>query len=237
MNVASLEQATKRFGETTALDRVDLLVERGGVLAVLGPNGAGKSTAIALLLGLRRPDSGRARLFGGDPRSARTRTLVGAAPQIVGLPELLTAREVVDLVRAHYAEPDARDDVLARFELLDLAGRQTGGLSTGQKRRLAIALAFAGRPQAVFLDEPTSGLDVESRQALWASIREYAADGGTVVLTTHDLAEADALATRVVVLARGRIVHEGSLDGLHTAAGTTDGGIERAFLSVVERPE
>jgi ABC-2 type transport system ATP-binding protein len=206
---AVLEGVTKRFGETAALVDVTLEVGVGEVTALLGPNGAGKTTALSLLLGLRRPDHGTARLFGVDPRRPAARVAVGVTPQEVGFPETLRVREVVTLVRAHFADAVPTDLLLARFGLERLASRQTGGLSGGERRRLAVALAFAGRPRAVFLDEPTAGLDVESRLRLWEAVRAYVREGGTVLLTTHYVEEAEALSTRVAVLDRGRLVLAG----------------------------
>jgi len=128
---------------------------------------------------------------------------------------------VVDLVRVHFEDPEARRELLERFELVDLERRQTGGLSGGQKRRLALALAFAGRPKAVFLDEPTAGLDVEARQSLWTVLRAHAAGGGTILLTTHRLDEAEALASRIIVLDHGRVLASGSVESIKQAAGVT----------------
>lgn len=208
---ASLTGVTKRYGAMTALDNIDLTLARGEVLALLGPNGAGKSTAVSLLLGLRKADSGQVRLFGRSPDDPAARRMVGATPQDTGFPETLRVGEVIDLVSAHYPNPLPKAELLDRFGLGTLTGRQTGGLSGGQKRRLAVALAFAGRPEAVFLDEPTTGLDVEARRMLWAAVDGYVAGGGTVLLTTHYLEEAEALARRIAVIDQGRVVAEGSL--------------------------
>ncbi|MDQ3823283.1 MAG: ATP-binding cassette domain-containing protein, partial [Actinomycetota bacterium] len=216
---ARLERASKRFGATLALESVGFAVRAGHVVALLGPNGAGKTTAVALLLGLRRPTSGRALLFGRDPRRPAARRDVGATPQESAFSPTLTVRELVDFVRAHHDRPLETADALERFGLTDLANRQAGGLSGGQRRRLAVALAFAGDPQAVFLDEPTTGLDVASRRAVWDAIRAFAATGRTVLLTTHNLEEAEALATRVVVLARGRVVADTTVCELKARAG------------------
>ncbi|MGH8930121.1 MAG: ATP-binding cassette domain-containing protein [Egibacteraceae bacterium] len=209
--VARLRGVSKRYGATVALQGVDLDVPAGQLLAVLGPNGAGKTTAVNLLCGLRRPDAGTVEVLGGDPRDAATRRHVGVTPQAAGTPEALTVREVVDYVRAHYPDPMATAEVLARFELETVAGRQTGGLSGGQRRRLAVALAFAGRPRLVLLDEPTTGLDVDARRALWRVVREELAAGRTILLTTHYLEEAEALADQVVVLTDGRIRAQGTV--------------------------
>ncbi|HZO61749.1 MAG TPA: ABC transporter ATP-binding protein [Gaiellaceae bacterium] len=229
MIAASLSGVTKRFDRVVALDDVDLELRGGEVLALLGPNGAGKTTALSLILGLRRPDAGRAELFGGDPRRPGSRLGVGVTPQEASFPPTLLVCEIVDLVRAHFPGAAAAPDLLARFGLRDCSLRQAGGLSGGERRRLSVALAFAGAPQAVFLDEPTSGLDVEARRAVWNELGAYAAAGGTVLLTTHYLEEAEALATRVAVLVRGRIGAEGSPAQL---AGTHGGTLEDAFLAL-----
>jgi ABC-2 type transport system ATP-binding protein len=225
---AALRTVTKRFGDTLALDSVELEVRAGEVLALLGPNGAGKTTALSLMLGLRRPDAGSAVMFGRDPRTAAARTSIGVTPQESGFPPTLRVRELVDLVRAHFPAPAPAAELLERFGLGGVARRQAGGLSGGERRRLSVALAFAGRPRALFLDEPTSGLDVESRRAVWQELRSYAAVGGTVLLTTHHLEEAEALASRVVLLARGTVVAEGSPAELSTRANSA--ALEDAFV-------
>jgi ABC-2 type transport system ATP-binding protein len=207
-------------------------------VALLGPNGAGKTTAVSVLLGQRRPDAGSARLFGRDPTLPATRRPVGATPQQAGFPDNLTVREVVDLVRVHYPDPAPTQQLLGRFGLAELADRRAGGLSGGQQRRLAAALAFAGRPRLVVLDEPTTGLDVEARRRLWETIRAFVAGGGAVLLTTHYVEEAQALATRVVVIAGGTIVAHGSVDDIAAQAGLSRGhlrapappGLEEAIL-------
>src|SRR5690349_3725990 len=197
---------SRRYGETLALDNVSLDIAPGELVGLLGPNGAGKSTLLSLLTGVRSVTSGRVELLGGDPRRPASRRRLGVTPQETGLPASLRVGEVVDFVRRHYPDPLPRDEVLAQFGLTDLAKRQTGGLSGGQKRRVAVALAFVGRPRIVFLDEPTTGLDVEARHGLWDGIRAFHADGGTVVLTSHYLEEIEALARRVVVIGGGRVL-------------------------------
>lgn len=209
--VVEVRSVRRTFGSVVALDDVSLDVHPGELVGLLGPNGAGKSTLLSLVSGLRRPDAGTVRLFGGDPRDARSRIGLGTTPQETGLPPTLRVGEVVDLVAGHYPDPMTRSEALARFGLEDLARRQTGGLSGGQKRRLAVALALVGRPRLVLLDEPTTGLDVEARHVLWQALRDYHADGATVLLTSHYLEEVEALAQRVVVIDRGRVLADGSL--------------------------
>jgi ABC-2 type transport system ATP-binding protein len=219
--VGELSAATKRFGALTALDRVTLAIEEGDVLALLGPNGAGKSTAIALLLGLRVPDEGSARLFGLEPRRVEARRRIGVAPQEAAFPPTLRVQEVIELVRRHYEEPIALEAVAARFGLQRLLRRQLGGLSGGERRLAAVALAFAGAPELVVLDEPTAGLDAEARDAVWEAVRVHADGGGTVLLTTHHLDEAEALAERAVLLERGVVVENGTVAAIKRAAGLT----------------
>jgi ABC-2 type transport system ATP-binding protein len=224
--VAELLGVHKRYGKVEALGGIDLEIQPGELVALLGPNGAGKTTAVSILLGQRRPDAGLARLFGRDPTLPAARRLVGVTLQESGFPDNLTVREVVDLVRVHYPHPAATPVLLERF------GRRAGGLSGGQTRRLAVALAFAGRPQAVILDEPTTGLDVESRHRLWEVVRAFVADGGAVLLTTHYLEEAQALASRVVVIAGGQVIAQGSVDDI-----TARTGLSRVHLQAPALPE
>ena len=186
--VAELRGIHKRYGQVDALQGVDLELRPGELVALLGPNGAGKTTAVSILLGQRRPDAGTARLFGRDPTLPATRRPVGATLQESGFPDNLTVAEVVDLVRIHYPDPAPTRELLDRFGLAELAGRRAGGLSGGQTRRLAVALAFAGRPRLAVLDEPTTGLDVEARRGLWELLRAFVAEGGSVLLTTHSSA-------------------------------------------------
>jgi len=203
--------ATRRYGPVTALDSVSLDVPAGQPLGLLGPNGAGKTTLLQLLAGLRRPTSGTVELFGGDPRDASCRRRLGTTPQETGLPGTLRVHEVVDFVSGHFDDPVPTAELLGQFGLSGLERRQTGGLSGGQKRRLAVAVAFVGRPDLVLLDEPTTGLDLEARHALWDAVRHHHEGGGTVVLTSQYLEEVEALAERVVVVDQGRVRVDGSL--------------------------
>jgi len=208
---ARLLAVRKSYGAVNALDGVDLDVHPGELLALLGPNGAGKSTAVGLMLGLTEPDAGEVQLFGQSPHSLDARRRVGVMLQSAGMPDTLTIRELLAQTRAYYPHPLDADACAKTAGIADLLKRRYGKLSEGQKRRVQFALAIAGRPHLLFLDEPTVGLDMESRQALWSTVRALVADGCSVLLTTHYLEEAEALADRVAVLARGRIVAEGSV--------------------------
>jgi ABC-2 type transport system ATP-binding protein len=208
--VASLEGLNKNYGSVRALRAVDFRVRAGEVVALLGPNGAGKTTAVKLLLGLIQPNSGRARVFGGDPTNPENRMRAGAMLQVGRVPETLRVREHIDLFSSYYPKPMASAEVLAAAGLEKLSDRKFGELSGGQRQRVLFALAICGDPDLLFLDEPTVGLDVEARRMLWDEIRRLVARGKTVLLTTHYLQEADALADRIAVLNQGEIIAEGT---------------------------
>jgi ABC-2 type transport system ATP-binding protein len=209
--LASLEGASKRYGDVLALDNVNLQLRRGEVLALLGPNGAGKTTAISLLLGLVKSDAGLVTLFGEAPQALSARRRIGAMLQTTGVPETLTIGELISLFRSYYPRPRTVADIVALAGIGDLLGRRYGKLSGGQQRRAQFALAICGHAEILFLDEPTTGLDIEARETMWKTIRQLVSEGCALVLTTHYLEEAEALASRVAVLARGRVVAEGSL--------------------------
>ena len=208
--VAELAAVHHRYGDVVALDGIDLDVRAGEVLAVLGPNGAGKTTAIALLLGSLPVQRGEVRVFGREPGAAAVRFRRGAMLQASGVPITLTVSEHLELFSSYYPAPLPVSRLLAVAGLEDVAERRFARLSGGQKQRVMFALALAGDPELVFLDEPTTGLDVEARRSLWGEIRALKAGGRTAVLTTHYLEEADALADRIAVLDRGRVVAEGT---------------------------
>src|SRR5690242_15224139 len=209
---AELAGVVKRYGSKTALDGVRLVIERGKVTALLGPNGAGKSTAISLLLGLVAADSGKVELFGRPPQELTARRRIGVMLQTAALPETLRVGELVELTSSYYARPRGLGEVARMVGIEELLRRPYGALSGGQQRRVQFALAVCGNPELLFLDEPTTGLDIEAREALWNVVRALVAEGSAVLLTTHYLEEAEALAHRVAVLMNGRIVTEGTVD-------------------------
>jgi ABC-2 type transport system ATP-binding protein len=208
--IATLSSVVKRYGTTTALGGLNLALGAGEIVALLGPNGAGKSTAVRLLLGLAAPTSGAVRIFGGDPRNALARTRVGAMLQLARMVETLRVREHLDLFRSYYPRPLAVAEIVQFAQLEGIENRLFGQLSGGQRQRVLFALALCGDPDLIFLDEPTVGMDIEARRGLWQQIRLLKARGKTVLLTTHYLEEADALADRVVVISKGRVVSAGT---------------------------
>jgi ABC-2 type transport system ATP-binding protein len=217
--VAQLEGVSKNFGAVRALADFNFSVRTGQLTALLGPNGAGKTTAIKLLLGLLRPTSGKVSVFGGDPSSTVTHIRVGAMLQVGRVPETLRVREHIDLFSSYYPKPLRMAETLAIAGIEDIANRKFGDLSGGQKQRVLFALAICGNPDLLFLDEPTVGLDVEARHLLWHEIRSLLGHGKTVLLTTHYLEEADALADRVTVINKGSIVAEGTPSEIKSRTG------------------
>jgi ABC-type multidrug transport system ATPase subunit/peptidoglycan/LPS O-acetylase OafA/YrhL len=212
--VAQMRGITKKYGAVTALNMIDIEVRRGELLAVLGPNGAGKSTAISLWLGLIEADAGEVTLLGGAPQDIAMRRGLGVMMQDVDLPKELKVRELVRLAASYYDDPMSVEETLRRAGIEQLANRPYGKLSGGQKRQAQFAVAICGRPKILFLDEPTVGLDVQAREALWTSVRRMLADGCSVVLTTHYLEEAEALAHRITVITKGRVIASGSVNDM-----------------------
>jgi ABC-2 type transport system ATP-binding protein len=218
--IASLREVTKKFGQQIALDHLSLELRRGEVVALLGPNGAGKTTAVRLLLGLSQATSGEARLFGGDPRDRASRMRLGAMLQVGRMPETLRVREHLQLFSSYYPQPRPLAELLSVAGLEGLEDRLFGKLSGGQKQRVLFALALCGDPDLICLDEPTLGMDVEARRSMWEQVRKLAAKGKTILLTTHYLEEADALASRIVVLQKGKIIAQGTAEELKAADGS-----------------
>ena len=215
-SIAELRDARKCFGKLTALDGLSIQVNPGELFALLGPNGAGKTTAISLFLGLARPDSGSARLFGMPPETIESRRGIGVMMQEAALAPELRVREQIEMVAAYYPAPLSADAVMERTGTTALARRPYGKLSGGQKRQVQFAMALVGRPRLLFLDEPTVGLDVRARELVWSTLQDVVMEGCSIVLTTHYLEEAEALADRVAVIAKGRLIADGSVDDLRS---------------------
>jgi ABC-2 type transport system ATP-binding protein len=208
--IAELEDVWKSYGDLIALCGLDLEIRAGEVLSLLGPNGAGKTTTVNLLLGLAKPLQGSVRVFGCAPDHPKSRTRVGAMLQISAVPQTLRVAELVELFSSYYPDPLTAKETLRIAGLQRLERRPFGELSGGQRQRVLFALSICGDPELLYLDEPTTGLDVEARRGLWQQIRTFVERGRSVVLTTHYLEEADALADRIVLLNEGRSIAEGS---------------------------
>ena len=209
---------SKSFGPVRALEGIDLSVGPGESVGLLGPNGAGKSTLLGLVAGLRRPDSGRVRLLGADPVRAAARRWLGMTPQVDALPDTLRVEEVLDLVRAHHPDPVGARELLRLVGLESARSRQCGALSGGQRRRISLALALAGKPRVLLLDEPTAGLDTDSRDVVGRVVERAREDGVTVLLSSHDLRDVERGCERVVVLRDGRIVADDTLEDFRARA-------------------
>ena len=216
--IATFDGVTRRYGPVTAVDGVSLQIGSGETVALLGPNGAGKTTAVELLLGLAHPDAGVVRLFGGPPADAVANGRVGAMLQDAGLPQGAKVAELIGLVRSLYPDPLSVADALRLADLEQVAARQVERLSGGQRQRVRLALALAGNPELLILDEPTAALDVDARRTFWDRVRVYVAGGRTVLFATHRLEEADAVAGRVVVIAGGRLLADGTPDQVKAQA-------------------
>lgn len=205
-----IENLSHFFGDKRALDCVDLAIPYSGITALLGANGAGKMTLINRALGLLKPSKGSLQVLGGIAGSQPIKQQIGVMLQDADLPDLLSAREHIALFSTYYPNPIASNDLIKQCDLSEFADTRCKQLSGGQKRRVQFALAILGHPKLVFLDEPTTGLDIKARRILWNTIRELSSAGAAVVLTTHYLEEADALADHVMVINRGKLVADGS---------------------------
>ena len=219
MQVMSLKGVSKSYGELCALSNLSLDVTGGEVLCLLGPNGAGKSTTLNLMLGLIKPDCGSIEILGHKPHSNAAHSQIGYVAQDNDFPDNLTAREVIELVASHFANPAPTDELIATFGLDQLAERYTGGFSGGERHRLALALAFAGNAKLIFLDEPTTGLDKEARLRFWQHAKQYVRQGGTLVVTTHHLEEVEDIASRVCLIAHGVIRLQGNIEHIKQQLG------------------
>ncbi len=258
--VVELVDASKRYGDVLALDKVSLAIEPGDVVAMLGPNGAGKTTSISLMLGTRQPSGGKARLFGLSPLDHTARSRIGVMLQESGVPGMLKVNEIVSLFASYYPAPLPPGQAIAMAGLEEKAKNLVKDLSGGQRQRLYLALAVCGNPDVLFLDEPTVGMDVEGRRRFLSEIGEFAAKGRTVVLTTHYLEEADQLARRIIVVDRGQVIADstpaeiksrvagkrivftisgtlvdGAFDGLHLNSQQVEGGRVRLLTNEPEQ--
>ena len=211
----------KCYGSHAAVRGIDFEVAHGEVFGILGPNGAGKTTTVEILEGFRERTDGDVRVLGIDPsrQPLELRRRLGVVPQDGGLPGELSVSEVVDAFRRYYAAPLPTDELLQLVELTSVRKQRVKSLSGGQRRRVDIAVALAGDPDLVFLDEPTTGFDPAARRRAWGVIRDLAATGKTVVLTTHYMEEAQAVCDRVALLVSGQIVAEGDPAALGTSVG------------------
>ena len=207
-------------GAIHAVRGIDVTIPAGETVALLGPNGAGKSTTIDMLLGLSRPDAGSIRIFGTSPAEAIARGAVGAMLQTGGLIRDLTVRELIAMIASLYPAPLGVDETLELTDISDIADQRTQKLSGGQTQRVRFAIAIVTNADLLVLDEPTVAMDVESRKAFWETMRNFAAEGRTVVFATHYLEEADAYADRAVLMARGRVVADGPTTEIKGMVGT-----------------
>ncbi len=232
----------KAFGAKTVLDGVDLTVPAGQIFALLGPNGAGKTTLIRILATLLRPDAGTATVVGRDLLAdpVGVRRAISLTGQYAAVDDMLTGEENLRMMARlrHLGPREARDRtarLLAEFDLDEARRRLVKTYSGGMRRRLDLAASLVARPELLFLDEPTTGLDPRSREQLWVAVRELAADGVTVLLTTQYLAEAEQLADRVALLHQGRIAAEGTADELMSSMGATS--LDEVFLALTAAPD
>ncbi|MGW1893577.1 ABC transporter ATP-binding protein [Streptomyces sp. NPDC002004] len=209
-SAVNFAQVTKSYGNVHAVAGLDLAIDRGETVALLGPNGAGKSTTINMMLGLLAHDGGQIKLLGEDPQEAVRAGQVGAMLQEGGLIPRVTVKELIEFMRGTYASPMPLGEVLEIAQLTSLADRKVDKLSGGQAQRVRFALALAGNPELIVLDEPTAALDIQSRRDLWQTMAAYAERGNTLLFSTHYLEEADEYAERIVVIAQGRVIADGS---------------------------
>jgi len=214
--LARLDNVSKRYGNINALNGLNLSVHTGEILALLGPNGAGKTTSVSLMLNLVEPDSGKVSLFNQDPQELSARQRIGVMLQNAELPETMRVSELIELTQSYYPHPRDLKEIAEMAGIADLLKRPYGKLSGGQQRRVQFAMAICAKVEILFLDEPTVGLDIEAREAMWTSLRKLVAEGCSIVLTTHYLEEAEALAHRVMVIAQGSVIAEGSVESIRS---------------------
>jgi ABC-2 type transport system ATP-binding protein len=206
----ALRRVHKNFGAVQAVKDIDLDISSGEIVAFLGPNGAGKTSTIDIILGLSQPTAGTAEVFGMEPRQAITRGLVSAVLQTGGLLKDFTVRETAEYTASLFAQPRPVDEALNRAGITGIGDRLVGKCSGGEQQRLRFAMALLSDPELLILDEPTTGMDVEGRRGFWGAIRQDTARGRTVLFATHYLEEADANATRIIVVNHGRVIADGT---------------------------
>src|SRR6201995_5000759 len=217
--VVSFDNVSKRYGSLKAVDGLSLELRPGETVALLGPNGAGKSTSLDMRLALRKPTAGTIRMFGSDPYNAVKSGQVGAMLQSGGLMPEVTVRELVTLCAGLHPRPIPVDTTLRQAGIADIANQRVDRLSGGQTQRVRFALAIVGECDLIVLDEPTTAMDVETRQRFWASMKEEAAEGKTLLFATHYLEEADQAADRILVINRGRLLADGTPAEIKARAG------------------
>lgn len=210
---------TKKFGNVTAVDGIDIRIGSGDVVALLGPNGAGKTTTLDMMLGLIPPSSGSLEVLGGSPSDAVRAGRISALLQTGGLLADMTVRETVRYVAATYEDPAPIEEVLERTGLVELAGRRVSKCSGGEQQRLKFALALLAEPDVLILDEPTTGMDVGARRKFWDTMHAEATEGRTVIFATHYLQEAEEFANRIILMNRGKIAADGSMQDVRAIAG------------------
>lgn len=220
-SILEFHNVKKTYGKKTVICGLNFSVSSNEIIALLGINGAGKTTTIKLMLGQENPTSGFIKLFGKNPQDPDSRISVGATPQNVEFPEGIKAIEILEFVHAHYPNPLPVVEMVEKFGLTPFLNAKASKLSGGQKRRLALALAFVGNPSIVFLDEPTTGLDVESRKILLEAIKDYSKKGKAIFLTTHYLEEIEQIATRIIFLQDGQIKADGSVNTIKQIANSS----------------
>ena len=217
--VAKLNSVTKQFGKITALNSLSLEVKKGQAIALLGPNGAGKSTALSILQGLRQPSSGTAQLFGLSAGSKDAMQYVGVTPQTSDFPPQLTPVELLEFAVAHYKNPAKIKDLVEQFSFGEIANRQLRGFSGGEKRKVALALCFAGNPKLLILDEPTAGLDSKGQKHFQKIAKDYVKQGGSVILTSHYWQEIEYIADSIIMIDKGKTILSGKIDEIKSAVG------------------
>lgn len=209
--IMELKHVSKTFRDKQAVRNISFSIKKGSITAILGPNGAGKTTTLSMILGLLDPSEGEITVFGKHPKDGAVRAQTGAMLQEVSIMDRLKVREVLDLVRSYYPQPMELESLIALTGLKDNdLKRYTEKLSGGQKRSLGFALAMAGNPDLLFFDEPTVGLDISARRRFWEGVRKLAAQGKTIIFTTHYLQEADDAADRILLFHQGALVADGT---------------------------